>query len=246
MKPRTSIITGAGGGIGSALAKRLAYRGDNLVLVDLDVDRLAIDSSDRCLHVRADMAVESQVKDTVQETLDTFGRIDYFANNAGIESPVNMIEDQDVETLDRLYRVNVRGVFLGLAHVLPRMKSQGEGAIVNTSSLAGIIGSPGLSPYTMSKHAVIGLTRSAAAEAAPHGVRVNAVLPGPVDTVMMARIEESTGDAAGFRRTRAASIPMGRYATPDEVAAVMLFLLSSDSSYVNSSLYTVDGGLSSQ
>jgi meso-butanediol dehydrogenase/(S,S)-butanediol dehydrogenase/diacetyl reductase len=137
--------------------------------------------------VEADVADERAVKGYVAATVAKFGRIDYFANHAGIESRDGLIEDQPVEHLDEAYAVNVRGVFLGLHHVLPVMKAQGRGSIVSTVSSSGVRASPGRSPYTMSKHTVIGLTRSAAVEAAGSGVRVNSVLPGPTDTAMLER-----------------------------------------------------------
>lgn len=249
---RTSIVTGAAGGIGAALVKRLAERGDNVVLVDLDVDALAKVAADagltqeRSLLLRADVSREEDVEAYVDRTLETFGRIDAFANNAGIESPVGAIEDQSLDTLDRLYNVNVKGVFLGLAKVLPVMKRQGNGAVLNTSSLAGIMGAPGMSPYIMSKHAVVGLTRTAAAEVAADGVRVNAVLPGTINTGMMRRIEDSSGVAEAFKDANEAATPLGRYGEADEVAAVMAFLLTDDASFVTASLYTVDGGMVQQ
>lgn len=140
----------------------------------------------------------------------------------------------------------MRGVFLGLQHVIPVMKKQKSGAIMNTSSLAGLMGGPTMSPYIMSKHAVIGLTRTAANELAPFGIRVNAVLPGTINTRMMRQIETNSGAPAAYAAAVEATIPMGRYGEPEEVAAVMNFLLSDEASYVTGSLYTVDGGMMPQ
>lgn len=244
------VVTGAAGGIGLALVRLLHGQGQRVVLVDLDGAALerAAQAADldpaRSLLVAADVSREEEVERYVAATLERFGRIDGFANNAGIEGTPARIEDQSAEILDRVYAVNVRGVFLGLKHVLRVMRSQGGGAVVNLSSLAGIMGAPTHGAYVMSKHAVIGLTRTAAAEAAGANVRVNAVLPGAINTEMMRRIERDSGNAAATEAGNRAATPLGRYGEPEEIAAVIAFLLSDQASYVTGALYTADGGMS--
>lgn len=249
---KTAVITGAAGGIGKELARRLAERGINLVLVDLNEEALLKAKEElglndhNALIVAADVSKEEDVQNYVNKAVEKFSTIDYFANNAGIEGPSGLVEEQSVQALDLVYNVNVRGVFLGLHYVIPVMKKQKSGAILNTSSLAGLMGAPGMSPYIMSKHAVIGLTRVTANELAPYGIRVNAVLPGTINTRMMRQIEENFGNAEDFKAANEAATPMGRYGEPQEVAAVMNFLLSDEASFVTASLYTVDGGMIGQ
>ncbi|AIQ52468.1 SDR family NAD(P)-dependent oxidoreductase [Paenibacillus sp. FSL R7-0331] len=249
---KTAVITGAAGGIGKELARRLAERKLNLVLVDLNeeaihtvIQELGLDDTNS-LAVPADVSKEEDVQNYVNQAVAKFGTIDYFANNAGIEGPSGLVEELSVKSLDLVYNVNVRGVFLGLQYVIPVMKKQKSGAILNTSSLAGLMGAPGMSPYIMSKHAVIGLTRVTANELAPFGIRVNAVLPGTINTQMMRKIEKNSGSADDFKAANEAATPMGRYGEPQEVAAVMNFLLSDEASFVTASLYTVDGGMIGQ
>lgn len=245
------LITGAAGGIGLALASRLMAQGASLALVDYD--QAALDAAakkladpERVLILSADVSSEEAVSGAVARTLERFGCITGFVSNAGVEGERGLIEEQSLTSFDRVFAINVRGVFLGLKYVLPVMKRQGRGSIVNVSSLAGITGGPGLAPYVMSKHAVIGLTRTAAAEAAASGVRVNAVLPGAVDTDMMRRIESGSGDASALKAANESATAMGRYGEPGEIASVINFLLSNEASYVTSSLYTIDGGMSPQ
>lgn len=248
---RTVLITGAAGGIGAAAAAAFAKEGASLALVD--VDRGALETvagelglaDDRILLHVADVRDEQQVEGYVAAVKDHFGSIDAFFNNAGIEGATGPLVDTDVETADALLSVNVRGSFLGLKHVLRLMIAQGHGAVVNTSSMAGVIAFAGLGMYTATKHAVVGLTRVAAVEAAPAGVRVNAVCPGPVDTRMMRSIEHgmSPDDIPGVQAQFAGLTALKRYADPAEIAQVVLFLASDRASYVSGSIYTVDAGM---
>lgn len=244
------VITGAAGGIGTAAAKKLAEQGANLALVDLNLEAvkkvisdLGLDDS-RAIALQANVAKEEEVKAYVDATVEKFGKIDGFFNNAGIEGITANVEDYPTETFEMVFNVNVKGAFLGLKYVVPVMKSQGYGSIVNTSSGAGLIGSPGFVGYSSSKHAVIGMTKVVALEAAPFGVRVNAVAPGVINTRMMRQIEKNTvpEDAEGARKAFGSAVPIGRYGEADEVANVAVFLLSDDASYVTQSIYTVDGG----
>ena len=245
------LITGAAGGIGSAAAAGFAREGATLVLVDLDeqgLHKVVADrglDAERTLLITADVRQEDEVNAYVRAAVDRHGRIDVFFNNAGAEGRTGSIVDTTTETLDLILDVNVKGSFLGLREVLRVMTGQGGGAIINTSSMAGLIPFSGLGVYTASKHAVLGLTRVAAEEAAPFGVRVNAVCPGPVNTRMMRGIEAgmSPDDIAGVQAAFAGLTALKRYAEPEEVAEVVLFLASDRASYVTGSVYTIDGGM---
>ena len=248
------IITGAAGGIGKVTAKKLADEGAKLSLVDLNLEavqqvitELGLDDS-RAIALQADVSKEEDVKAYVDATVEKFGRIDGFFNNAGIEGKTFNVEDYPTEIFEAVLNVNVKGAFLGLKYVVPVMKEQKYGSIVNTASGAGIIGSPGIVGYNTSKHAVIGMTKVFALETARYGVRVNAVAPGVINTRMMRQIEENTLPGQGEKviETFSSAVPMGRYGEPEEVANVVLFLLSDDASYVSQSIYTVDGGQMNQ
>lgn len=244
------VITGAAGGIGKATAKKLSEQGAKLALVDLNPEaveqvilELGLDDS-RAIALQANVAKEEEVKAYVDATVEKFGRIDGFFNNAGIEGITASVEDYPTEMFELVLNVNVKGAFLGLKYIVPVMKKQRSGSIVNTASGAGLIGAPGFVGYNSSKHAVIGMTKVVALEVAPFGVRVNAVAPGVINTRMMRQIEKNTvpEDAEGARQAFSAAVPMGRYGEAEEVANVAIFLLSDDASYVSQSIYTVDGG----
>ena len=243
------VVTGAAGGIGEAAARAFAKAGAKLVLVDRDASAGAeiagaIQRQGReARFVAADVTRSAEVQAYVKAALDAHGRIDCFFNNAGIEGEVAETAEYDEAVFDVVLAVNVKGVFLGLRHVLPVMLRQKAGAVVNTASVAGLVGTPGMPAYVASKHAVIGLTKAAAGEVARRGVRVNAVCPGPVETRMM-RSLESQLDAShpdAVRERYQSGIPSGRYTTPEEVAAVVLFLCSDLAGNVNGAQWVVDG-----
>ena len=182
----------------------------------------------------------------VKASLDAYGRIDCFFNNAGIEGKLAPTAEYDEAVFDQVISVNVKGVFLGLRHVLPVLLKQKAGAVVNTASVAGLVATPGMSAYVASKHAVLGLTKAAAGEVARSGVRVNAVCPGPIDTRMIHSLETqlNPGDPNSVGDRYRASLPLGRYGTADEVANVVLFLCSDLAGNVTGAHYVIDGGRS--
>ena len=247
LKNKVALITGGANGIGKETAKVFVEEGADVVIVDLFEDDLeeakkeiVSEADQKVITVKADVAKEDEVKKYVDKTMEEFGRIDVFFNNAGIEGKVAPIVDQDIEDLDKIYNVNIRGVFLGLKYVLKVMQDQEYGSIINTSSVAGLAGSPGVAPYVTSKHAEVGMTKSAALEAAEYNVRVNSVHPSPVNTRMMRSLEEGLGTD---EETMAQGIPLGRYGESIDIANVVLFLASDESEFVTGSQYVVDGGM---
>lgn len=252
---KVAVITGGAGGIGRAAARIFTEEGAKVLLVDLHEAALqsAVHTagSDKASYVAADVTQPEQAQRYVTTAVERYGGVDILLANAGIEGVVQPIPDYPVDVFDHVMAVNVRAVWLGIKYAVPVMRARGGGSIVITSSTAGIRGSHGMSAYTTSKHAVIGLMRTAALECAPLGIRVNTVNPAPIETRMMRSLEEMrvaqtphTSTVEHIKQTYAARIPLQRYGEPEEVARLMLFLASSESSYCTGGVYMVDGGSS--
>jgi NAD(P)-dependent dehydrogenase (short-subunit alcohol dehydrogenase family) len=248
---KVAVITGGANGIGQAVARGFASRGARGVLV---VDRDAAAGEATAAELRAggidavftaaDVTSSRDVQAYVKLAVDRWGRIDCFHNNAGIEGRIATTAEYDEAVFDSVIAVNVKGVFLGLRHVLPVMIAQGGGSVVNTASVAGLVGTPGMPAYVASKHAVMGLTKVAAGEVGAQGIRVNAVCPGPIDTRMVRDIAKqvSPNNPEAVAARYAGSIPLRRYGTAEEVANVVLFLCSDLAGNVTGAQYVVDGG----
>ena len=246
---RIAVVTGAAGVIGIATMHLLAERGAHIVAVDRrqwDVQAAIGDLpvSAQALAIAADVTREDEVADYVRAAIEKFGTIDVFYNNAGVEGVVTPITKYPIETFRNVIDVNVIGVFLGLKHVLPVMLRQNRGSIINTASIAGLIGATEIAAYTASKHAVIGLTKSATLECTATAVRVNCVCPGLIDSRMLSAIIEgrNPGKVPVASEKIVERIPARRLGQASEVASIVAFLASDEASYVSGSAYTVDGG----
>lgn len=243
LEGKVAVITGGAGAIGKVTAKRFLEEGAKVVLVD--ISEQALQDTKQELGggveiVQADVSKETGVKNYVDKAIEAFGKIDVFFNNAGIEGKVAPLTEQTVEDFDQVIAINVRGVFLGMKHVLPVMYKQGSGSVINMSSVSGLSGSPNVSPYITSKHAVVGLTKAAAYESARHQVRVNSIHPSPVNSRMMRSLEEGLGTT---EKTLSKTIPLGRYAESENISNLVLFLASDESTFISGAQYRVDGGM---
>jgi len=247
LEGKSALITGCSSGIGRATALAFARAGAIVTCADVDQKggettvALIREAHGNAEFVQADVTDANQVQALIARVVKAHGRLDCAFNNAGIEGDVIEIHEVSDRNFERVMAVNVRGVWLCMKYEIRQMRKQGSGAIVNTASVAGLAGFPSLSIYVASKHAVVGLTKSAAVECAQAGIRVNAVCPGPVDTPMMERIAGNEGQAT--RKDFEAIVPMRRYATPQEIAANVVWLCSDQASYVTGVALPVDGGL---
>ena len=238
------IVTGAASGIGRAAAEALAREGARVMLSDLsegegkEVAAAIRSEGGETLFRTADVTDESQVEALVDETVKAFGRLDGALNNAGITGAVGPLHEIDLVDFERTLATNLTSVFLCMKHELRVMREQGSGSIVNTSSGAGVIATPTLSAYTASKHGILGLTKTAAVENAAAGVRVNAILPGSIDTPMLRRVTDLDPGVAAMVR---ASQPGGRLGAAEEVAESVVWLMSDRASFVSGASLAVDG-----
>ena len=246
---KVAIVTGATSGIGRAAAIAYAREGAKVVVAGRrategeETVRLLQAQGGEGIFVKTDVSKAVQVKELVERTLQKFGRLDIAFNNAGIEQVPLPFLEQDEQTFDQVVDINAKGVWLCMKYEIPAMLKTGGGSIVNTASVFGVLGIPGDEIYIASKHAVIGLTKSAAVEFGKQGIRVNAILPGVVDTDMYKRF---AGDKPEFREQMNAMHPIGRIGKPEEMAEAAIWLSSSKASFVTGHSLMVDGGYTAQ
>jgi NAD(P)-dependent dehydrogenase (short-subunit alcohol dehydrogenase family) len=245
LENKVALVTGGTSGIGKATAIAMGAAGAKVVFSGRrenegeDTAKLIRQAGAECLFVCSDVSSEADVRALVQKTIATYGKLDCAFNNAGIQGSIDPLHEQSVEEFDKLMAINVRGLFLSMKYEIQQMLTQGSGAIVNNSSVGGLVGILGLSPYTASKHAVMGLTRAAALDYAKQGIRINAVNPGSIATEGMDRFVDEMGITTD---DVAAMSPMGRLGQSEEIAATVVFLCSDAASYITGQSLVVDGG----
>ena len=250
---KTALVTGSGAGIGRATALKFAAEGANVVVSDIHVEggeetvAMIHKAGGAAMFQHADVAKSSDVAALVAGAVDQYGRLDCAVNNAGIEGTIASFADQAEANYDTIMKVNAKGTFLCMQAEIRHMLQAGGGTIVNLSSIAGLIGFPGLSPYVASKHAVIGMTKNAALEYGKAGIRVNAVCPGGIDTRMLDSLaNQVTAGAQSSSQMMDPLHPLGRIGTPEEVANLIVWLSSPQASFMLGAIIPVDGGYVAQ
>jgi len=252
LNKKVAMITGAAGGIGAATAKRFIADGARVMLVDLPDSKLeAVSASlpkDLVAFTAANVSDPASIERCMQATVERFGGLDIMFANAGIEGRVGPLVGCSVEDFDRVVAVNLRGAFLSIKYAAPLIAKRGGGAILVTSSVAGLVGAGGLGPYCATKHGVMGLVKCAAVELAPQNIRVVAINPGPIENRMMRSIEEqaSPADPSAVKAGFSAMVAMRRYGTNEEIANLAAFLASEEASYCTGNAYVADGGFVAQ
>ena len=249
LEDKVAIITGATGGIGRAAVELFINEGANVVMVDLNEDALIEVSnkinSNKLSYFQGDVSILTDNKRAAELAIERHGGLDVFIANAGVAGDVQPITEYDEETFDKVMAVNAKGPFLGLKAAIPHMSERGGGSFVVTSSVAGVTGASLLSPYVMSKHAVVGLIKSAAKECADMNIRVNSVNPSPVETNMMRVLEDGMNELNEEDNPKTQieqTIPLKRYAEPIEIANLLLFLSGDESEFITGSVHMIDGG----
>ena len=245
---KVAIITGAGSGMGRVAAQMFAAEGANVVVAEFDqaagdeTVRLVTEAGGQATFVQADVSREDDARRMVDEAVSAYGRVDVLYNNAGVMPEADhSVIDTDVETWDKVMAVNVRGVYLGCKHAIPRMVEQGSGSVINISSFVAILGcSVPQDAYTASKGAVLSLTKSLAVQFGPSGVRTNAICPGPIETPLLMDWLVKDEEA---KRIRLARNPTGRFGKPEEVVNLAIYLASDESRWTNGAAMVVDGGI---
>ena len=246
-KNKVALITGGSFGIGRATAIAFAKKGAKIVIADWKENQETMDlienSGGEAIFVKCDVSKSEDVKAMVEETINTFGQLDYAFNNAGIEGASAPTQDCTEENWDKTIDINLKGIWLCMKYEIPEMRKNRKGVIINCSSVAGLIGFQGLPAYVASKHGVIGLTKTAALENAPLGIRINAVCPGVIQTAMIDRLTGKTKEAIKqFTELE----PVGRFGQPDEIANAVIWLCSDEASFVTGVAMPVDGGFVAQ
>ncbi|MGO1922303.1 MAG: SDR family NAD(P)-dependent oxidoreductase [Jeotgalicoccus sp.] len=242
---KTAIITGAGSGLGQATATRLAEQGVNIAVVDVNEEggnetvKLVKEAGADTIFIKADVSIAEDVKNYVDQTVEKFGTIDYFFNNAGISGSGKYFLETDISEIDKIVGINMLGALYGIRYVAEVMLKQGGGSIVNTASSAGVTGQDSVVTYSATKHGIVGMTKSLVAEYAKDGLRVNSIAPGPTETPMVAAFY---ADNPEMKENAEAGIPQKRLGTPEEVAELVTFLLTSKAEYINGEVIRIDGG----